>query len=143
MRLSYASMALGLAVISTMHRCRLRCITAAFSPRIQSLSFSSTQDSTRVTAKSIGYRARRVRPNISSDTLLALVTDLHNSGKLPAYSSGALLATIEKSDVQTTQNAAQQQEDNIFFPQKGRTIEDSVPRMRFAPSPTGRYIYQQ
>jgi len=140
MRLSFAFMALGFAVISTMQRCRFRCITVAFSPRIQTLSFSSSQDSSTVASgKSSGYRARRTRPNISSDTLLTLVNDLHKSGKLPSYCSGALLATIEKSDVHVAQ--PQQEEDGIFFPQKGRNIEESVPRMRFAPSPTGRYIY--
>jgi len=123
-----------------MHRWRLRCITTAFSPHIHSVSFSSTRDTATPTGNTFGYRARRIRPPVSSDSLLTLVTDLHKNGKLPTYSGGALSATLEKSDLHTIQADAAtppSHEDSIFFPQRGRNIEESIPRMRFAPSPTG------
>jgi len=38
-------------------------------------------------------------------------------------------------------SSAASAEGDVLFPLKGKKVDDVAPRMRFAPSPTGRYVH--
>jgi hypothetical protein len=47
------------------------------------------------------------------------------------------VGAVEGSET-TVNGSTSDQEDVVKFPLKGRSVEEAPPRMRFAPSPTGR-----
>jgi len=116
-------------------------VASAFvvNPRV---SFTSSSDQKSLQVSAASRRARRIRPPLSTDNLFALVTDLKKSGRFPHYEGGALNplgATVEETDISGTINGVSEVDDGILFPLKGKVVEEVAPRMRFAPSPTGRY----
>ena len=63
---------------------------------------------------------------------LAKVKELQKQGR---WSDETLMFSAVE---ETATEAATTSNDVIAFPQAGKRIEDCAPRMRFAPSPTGR-----
>lgn len=125
MRIPPVAMALlAVAARGVLYRANSGACVAAFStvPR----SFTSATTSTTDGSKTL----RRRRPLQSSDTLLAKVKDMQKQG---LWSEETMLfsAVEETAEATTT-------EDIVTFPLAGKRIEDVAPRMRFAPSPTGR-----
>ena len=140
MRLQLAAMALSLAVLSRQMQTRS---VAAFtirtsslsSPHIRSITTSSTSSPGNNVDISAHRRTRRVRPKISSDSLAALIDERKRQG-IPLHLSA--VETENGVATETGDNGGSSDDISGLFPQMGKTIEDCAPRMRFAPSPTGR-----
>ena len=66
--------------------------------------------------------------------------DLKKTGKYFEYEGGALLATVEDTEVEASE--VDEADDGFSFPLKGKIVEECAPRMRFAPSPTGRWAWK-
>ncbi len=124
MRISPVAMALlAVAARGALYRANSGVFVAAFS------TASRAAFSTRSTDGSIG---RRRRTPHSSDSLLTKVKELQKQGKWSEETM--MFSAVEETATEATTTS----DDVIAFPQAGKRIEDCAPRMRFAPSPTGR-----
>jgi hypothetical protein len=122
MRLQFATMALGLAMLT--RQIQIRSVTAFQVGSSLTLRSSSSTSTGTTTRSSI----RRRRPIPSTDSLFHLVQE-----RSDAMGGHLNLSAVQED--QTTDDISK------LFPQAGQNIEDVAPRMRFAPSPTGRYEY--
>ncbi len=108
MKLHFASMALSLAIFTRHVR-----TTAAFTMRpLSTVNSVSTQSAA---GKFVENRRRGVIA-------------------IPYQEFSKLSATVEDE----TTTLVNGEEDLVKFPLKGKNVEECAPRMRFAPSPTGR-----
>ena len=127
MRLQSATMALAIAILSRQIRQRSALVSAF------QISSSTTNLRTFTTKDGDSYnpvrRSRRTKPRHSGETLGELVKGMGQHGSKLAMSA------IE-ADQEVTNGDCDDLAD--LFPQKGKDILDCAPRMRFAPSPTGR-----
>ncbi len=144
MRFQLAAMALSLAVLSrhiqiraaaaftigTTSQTRIRSFTT--SNKLQAPS-NGNGSSNEVNSRS--RRARRIRPKHTSDSLNALLEDRERLG-IPLHLSA--VETVNGVANGTGDSGSDNDDISSLFPQKGKSIEDCAPRMRFAPSPTGR-----
>lgn len=129
MRVPPVAMALlAVAARGVLYRANSGVFVAAFSTASRA-AFSTRSTDGSSASSSVGRR-RRV-PN-SSDTLLAKVKELQKQGRWGDET--LMFSAVEE----TATEAATTSNDVIAFPQAGKRIEDCAPRMRFAPSPTGR-----
>ena len=133
MRLQFPTMTLALAILSRQIRQRSVCAFQIASSTTQlvhrSVTTTSTEDinNNGVVASST-RRSRRVRPGHSGDSLHNLL-------------QGSSRVRLEMSAVETTDKEVVNGTDDdlaSIFPNKGKNVLDCAPRMRFAPSPTGR-----
>ena len=84
----------------------------------------------------VNRRKKALKNNVS--TLISRVSNLGS------YNDGALFMSTTEAETATTNNNSDTQQEqevedelNNLFPNKGKSILDLPPRMRFAPSPTG------
>jgi len=75
-----------------------------------------------------GFRARRIRPPICSDTLAVRQGFLDGSH---------LRTSLEETTDSTVEDSSSETNYDDYFPLKGKELSGCAPRMRFAPSPTG------
>jgi hypothetical protein len=129
MRLDIASMALSLAIFSRHAR-----TASAFTMRPLTTSSSVTSSVSSQLTSSASKRARRRRPVPSSETLKILWEE---HIMMSQRGSPLRVGAVEGSET-AVNGSASDQEDILKFPLKGRNVEEAPPRMRFAPSPTGR-----
>ena len=106
-------------------------ITSASS---KNLSFFHTTDCSILsgdsdTVSSMCRRHRNIRPN--NQTLL------QKASKVPGYNDGSLLMSSTTEEAVAKDSLEEGTDLSNLFPNKGRSIQDLPPRMRFAPSPTG------
>ena len=123
-----ATMALSLAILS--RQIHLRSV-AAFTPQIRSFTATTNKSPTKSTSSPL-RRTRRFRPKQSSDSLSALLEEMERKG-IPLH-----LSAVETVNGVANETDGSDDDMSALFPQKGKNIEDCAPRMRFAPSPTGR-----
>ena len=117
---------LAVAARGALYRANSGVFVAAFS------TASRAAFSTRSTDGSDGSIGRRRRTPHSSDSLLTKVKELQKQGKWSEETM--MFSAVEETATEATTTS----DDVIAFPQAGKRIEDCAPRMRFAPSPTGR-----
>jgi len=81
---------------------------------------------------------------IGSSFQLRSFTSSSSSTTSSSTTSKMGIMSLNLSAVQETTNGSvvSNGDDNMenLFPQKGKNVEEAPPRMRFAPSPTGRYV---
>ena len=130
MRIPPVAMALlAVAARGVLYRANSGVFVAAFSTASRAAFSTRSTDGSSAASSSVGRRRRA--PN-SSDTLLAKVKDLQKQGR---WSDETMLfSAVEETATEATTTSG----DVVAFPQAGKRIEDCAPRMRFAPSPTGR-----
>ena len=106
----------------------------AFSAPSNTLAFSAGRSGSDVEKT----RYRRTRPKQSSDSLFAIVSPSESQRyqKLVNEFWKLKASTAESTDIVNTSS-----EGEVFFPRRGKKVDDDEPpRMRFAPSPTGRLV---
>ena len=132
MRLQIPSMAL-IAILSRHVR-----TASAFTMRPLTTVTTTVTASTSARAQ-VTRRVRRSRPQVSSASLASLLEskkDAHTTSSSSSSSTTSLrVASVE--DV-VNGNGDAVDEDAVVFPLLGKNVKDCPPRMRFAPSPTGR-----
>ena len=130
MRIPPVAMALlAVAARGTLYRANSGVFVAAFSTASRAAFSSRTTDGSSSASPTIG---RRRRTPHSSDSLLTKVKQLQKQGKWSEETM--MFSAVEETATEATTTS----DDVIAFPQAGKRIEDCAPRMRFAPSPTGR-----
>ena len=135
MRIPPIAMALlAVAARGVLYRANNGAFVAAFSsvPRTFSTrsapTFSAASSDGSSAAKTgRGSTLRRRRAPANSESLYSKVMDLQKKG---IWSEETMLFSAVEETATT--------DGIIAFPQAGKRIEDCAPRMRFAPSPTGR-----
>lgn len=137
MRLQFATMTLAIAILS--RQIRVRSVSAfqisSSSQLLHRSLTSSTTTSATTTTDNATRRSRRNRPVHSSDSLHNMIQEMErNKGKKAMTLS---MSAVEADKLTVNGEEAGDDLSNIF-PQKGKDILDCAPRMRFAPSPTGR-----
>ena len=120
---------LAVAARGVLYRANSGVFVAAFSTASRAAFSTRSTDGSFAASSSVGRRRRA--PN-SSDTLLAKVKDLQKQGRWSEETM--LFSAVEETATEATTTSG----DVVAFPQAGKRIEDCAPRMRFAPSPTGR-----
>ena len=116
MRFEIATMALGLAIFT--RQIQMRSVTAfqiGSSFQLRSFTSSSSSSSSSSTPSSF---------TTSKMGIMSL-----NLSAVQETTNGSVVLNGDDNDNM----------DNLF-PQKGKNVEEAPPRMRFAPSPTGRYV---
>ena len=136
MRLQFATMTLALAILSRQIRQRSALVSAfqissSTTTTRNNLRTLTTKDDTNTNSNSFNAvrRSHRNRPGHSGETLSQLMKEMEQRG------SRLSMSAVE-ADQEVTNNDSDDLAD--LFPQKGKDILDCAPRMRFAPSPTGR-----
>ena len=130
MRIPPVAMALlAVAARGALYRANSGVFVAAFSTASRAAFSSRTTDGSSSASPTIG---RRRRTPHSSDSLLTKVKELQKQGKWSEETM--MFSAVEETATEATTTS----DDVIAFPQAGKRIEDCAPRMRFAPSPTGR-----
>ena len=130
MRIPPVAMALlAVAARGTLYRANSGVFVAAFSTASRAAFSSRTTDGSSSASPTVG---RRRRTPHSSDSLLTKVKQLQKQGKWSEETM--MFSAVEETATEATTTS----DDVIAFPQAGKRIEDCAPRMRFAPSPTGR-----
>jgi hypothetical protein len=123
-----AMVLLAVAARGVLYRANSGVFVAAFSTTSRAAFTTRSTDGSSASS-TIG---RRRRAPHSSDTLLAKVKELQKQGRWSEETM--MFSAVEETATEATTTS----DDVIAFPQAGKRIEDCAPRMRFAPSPTGR-----
>lgn len=100
----------------------------AFSSPSRTLAFSTSKGQA-ISDSSLSNRRRR--PRGSSETLYA---SLHPKEYKKYSEAREHLFRLKASTAEETTTTV----DDVIFPRQGKNTDDEAPRMRFAPSPTGR-----
>ena len=136
MRLQIPSMAL-IAILSRHVR-----TASAFTMRPLTTVTTTVTASTSARAQ-VTRRVRRSRPQVSSASLASLLEskkDAHTTSSSSSSSSSSSTTSLRVASVEDVVNGNGDavDEDAVVFPLLGKNVKDCPPRMRFAPSPTGR-----